>query len=115
MGPEGQPGYVNAVAELRTRLAPIELLERLHGIEAAHGRVRNGERWGPRTLDLDLLLYGDRQIRRPDLIVPHPGLALRAFVLLPLMEIAGPDLAIPGFGPLEALATACDKSGVERI
>jgi 2-amino-4-hydroxy-6-hydroxymethyldihydropteridine diphosphokinase len=115
MGPEAQPDYVNAVAELRTRLAPSELLERLHRIEAAHGRVRNGERWGARTLDLDLLLYGDRRICRPDLTLPHPGLALRAFVLLPLMEIARPGLVIPGCGPLEALAAACDRSGVERM
>ena len=115
MGPAGQPDYVNAVAELSTGLEPEDLLQRLHGIEAAHGRVRSGDRWGPRTLDLDLLLYGDFQVLRPELTLPHPGLARRAFVLLPLLEIAGPEMPIPGHGRLASLVAACDRSGVKRI
>lgn len=85
-GPE-QPDYLNAAAELETTLAPRELLRLLLGVEADLGRVRK-EHWGPRTIDLDLLLYGDRVIDLPDLKVPHPLMAQRRFVLEPLAEIA---------------------------
>lgn len=105
-----QPDYVNAVALLETRLDADGLFDRLLGIEAAHGRVR-GERWGPRTLDLDLLVYGDAVIDTPRLSVPHPQLALRPFVLVPLAEVA-PDLAVPGLGPVEALCAACAPEGI---
>ena len=98
VGPPGQPDYVNAVARLETSLDAHALLDALQAIELSHGRVR-GERWGARTLDLDLLLYGDRQIDTPDLKVPHPQLHLRAFVLVPLHDLA-PDLELPGLGPL---------------
>ena len=98
VGPPGQPDYVNAVARLDTSLQPHALLEALQAIERSHGRVR-GERWGARTLDLDLLLYGDRQIDTAVLQVPHPQLHLRAFVLVPLHDLA-PDLELPGLGPL---------------
>lgn len=98
VGPPGQPDYVNAVARLDTSLEPHALLEALHAIERSHGRVR-GERWGARTLDLDLLVYGDRQINTAVLQVPHPQLHLRAFVLVPLYDLA-PDLELPGLGPL---------------
>ena len=98
VGPPGQPDYVNAVAGLDTTLQPHALLEALQAIERSHDRVR-GERWGARTLDLDLLLYGERQIDTPVLQVPHPQLHLRAFVLLPLYDLA-PDLELPGLGPL---------------
>ncbi|OON60436.1 2-amino-4-hydroxy-6-hydroxymethyldihydropteridine diphosphokinase [Massilia sp. KIM] len=93
----GGDDYVNAVAALDTELAPQALLEALQGIEQAHGRERP-YRNAPRTLDLDLLLYGERSIATATLTVPHPRMHERAFVLAPLLEIA-PDLAIPGLGP----------------
>ena len=95
-GRADQPRFLNAVAELDTDLEPEPLLARLMEIEATHGRVR-AELWGPRTLDLDLLLYGDRVVSSPGLTVPHPRLAERRFVLESLAELA-PDLAIPGVG-----------------
>jgi 2-amino-4-hydroxy-6-hydroxymethyldihydropteridine diphosphokinase len=105
MGGLDQPDYVNAVARVDTRLEPEELLEQLHAIETAHGRVRE-ERWGARTLDLDLLLYGSITIDTPDLQVPHPGVGERGFVLYPLYEIA-PDLEIPGLGAVSDLVNNC--------
>ncbi len=92
-----QPRYLNAVLELETGLAPHALLAALQRIEAAGGRTRAGPRWSARTLDLDVLLAGDQVIRTPDLVVPHPGLVHRRFVLAPLAELA-PDLAVPGTG-----------------
>jgi 2-amino-4-hydroxy-6-hydroxymethyldihydropteridine diphosphokinase len=89
MGPQDQPDYVNAVACVHTDLSAHALLEALFVVERAHGRVRDaGLRWGARTLDLDLLLYGDAVIATPDLCVPHPGIAERSFVLLPLADLA---------------------------
>jgi 2-amino-4-hydroxy-6-hydroxymethyldihydropteridine diphosphokinase len=87
LGPQNQPWYVNAVARVRTRLGPEELLQLLQQIETALGRVR-GERWGPRLIDLDLLLYNGEVIFTPDLVVPHPEMQHRGFVLAPLAEIA---------------------------
>jgi 2-amino-4-hydroxy-6-hydroxymethyldihydropteridine diphosphokinase len=87
-GPDGQGPYLNAVAELDTTLSPEALLAWLHEIEQRHGRVRS-ERWGPRTLDLDLLLYRDLVIDRPELTVPHPRMWERDFVMTPLREICG--------------------------
>ncbi len=87
LGPKNQPWYVNAVARVRTRLGPEELLRLLQQIEMAMGRVR-GERWGPRLIDLDLLLYNGEVIFTPDLVVPHPEMHRRVFVLAPLAEIA---------------------------
>ncbi|MDX9766752.1 MAG: 2-amino-4-hydroxy-6-hydroxymethyldihydropteridine diphosphokinase [Ectothiorhodospiraceae bacterium] len=113
MGPSDQPDYVNAVAALTTGLEPRALLEMLFEIERRHGRERL-QRWGPRTLDLDLLLYDDRMIDEAGLVVPHPGLPQRAFVLYPLFEIA-PELDVPGFGPLAALVDACPRAGLMRI
>lgn len=110
MGPADQPDYVNAVAALETRLAPHRLLDLLQAIEQQQGRVR-GERWGPRTLDLDILLYGDRLISDARLTLPHPGIAERAFVLYPLQEIA-PDLEIPGLGTLSGLLQHCPRGGL---
>jgi 2-amino-4-hydroxy-6-hydroxymethyldihydropteridine diphosphokinase len=90
----GQPPYLNAVAEIRTTLSPEALLRELQELERRFGRTRPAV-WAPRTLDLDLLLYGDRVIRTPDLEVPHPRMASRRFVLEPLAELA-PDLRLPG-------------------
>ncbi|MEJ2480973.1 MAG: 2-amino-4-hydroxy-6-hydroxymethyldihydropteridine diphosphokinase [Acidihalobacter sp.] len=113
MGPVPQPDYVNAVAALETGLSPLELLDGLQAIEQAHGRMRI-ERWGPRTLDLDLLLYAERVIDEPRLQVPHPGLHERPFVLYPLAEIA-PELIIPGRGSLAEWLAQCPSSGLARI
>lgn len=113
MGPQDQPDYVNAVAKLETRLAPLALLDELQRIEKDHGRVRK-QHWGPRTLDLDLLLYADQIIREPRLSVPHPGIAQRAFVLQPLEEIA-PGLVVPGLGAIETLSAVCNDQQVRRI
>ncbi|MBK1692660.1 2-amino-4-hydroxy-6-hydroxymethyldihydropteridine diphosphokinase [Ectothiorhodospira mobilis] len=114
MGPRDQPDYVNAVCALETRLPPEGLLQALQAVEARHGRRRDGTRWGPRTLDLDLLLYGDRVLHTPRLTVPHPGIAQRAFVLHPLAEIA-PELEIPGLGPLPPLLRACPGDGLKPL
>ena len=89
-----QPRFLNGVAALDTELGPRELLERMLAVERALGRERVGPRYGPRTIDLDLLVYGNVEIEEPDLVVPHPRLAERSFVLEPLAEVA-PDLVLP--------------------
>ncbi|MCB1745949.1 MAG: 2-amino-4-hydroxy-6-hydroxymethyldihydropteridine diphosphokinase [Gammaproteobacteria bacterium] len=111
MGPQDQPDYVNAVAALDTTFTAEALLDALQGVERAHGRVRDGTRWGPRTLDLDLLVYADAVIATAGLHVPHPGIAERAFVLVPLAEIA-PRLDIPGLGAVADLLEAVDRTSV---
>jgi 2-amino-4-hydroxy-6-hydroxymethyldihydropteridine diphosphokinase len=111
--PRGQPDYVNAVAAIATGLEPRVLLEQLQKIEQKHQRVTVAH-WGPRTLDLDLLLYGEMTIREPGLTVPHPGLPERAFVLYPLFEIA-PELDVPGHGPLRMLKERCQPDLLQRI
>ena len=103
---------MNGVAALRTERSPLDLLDQLQQIEQAHGRQR-GPRWGPRTLDLDLLLYGDQVILNGRLSVPHPGIGRRAFVLLPLAELA-PQLEIPGLGIVSDLLAACDTQNAPR-
>lgn len=115
MGPADQPDYVNAVMAVATTLPPHALLQALQAIELSHGRVRTGLRWGPRTLDLDILLYGDGQIADATLTVPHPGIAEREFVLYPLAEIAPSELPIPGKGVLSDLVAACPRRGLEVI
>jgi len=113
LGPPGQPYYINAVAGLETSLAPLVLLSALQAIENTHGRQRT-LRWGARTLDLDMLLYGDLVQDDPHLTIPHPRLHERAFVLYPLLDIA-PDLRIPGLGDLETLVRLCPPLGLERL
>ena len=109
-----QPDFVNAAGLISTSLGPRELLERLQGIERARGRERGAVRWGPRVLDLDLLAYGDRAIDEPGLRVPHPGIAERNFVLLPLREIA-PDFELPGLGRVRDLAIDEREPRISRI
>ncbi|HET7359561.1 MAG TPA: 2-amino-4-hydroxy-6-hydroxymethyldihydropteridine diphosphokinase [Rhodanobacteraceae bacterium] len=104
-----QPPFVNAVAQLDTGLGPDELLQGLLDIERAAGRERNGERWGPRRLDLDLLLHGDTVRDDARLTLPHPRMAERAFVLLPLAELA-PQLDIPGHGRIAELLLRADTA-----
>lgn len=104
-----QADYVNAVAALLTTRGARSLLRQLHEIEREHGRVRDAERWGPRTLDLDLLIFSNETHAAADLKLPHPGIAERNFVLLPLAEIA-PHLAIPGLGLVSDVAANNDNS-----
>lgn len=108
LGPAAQPNYVNAVAAIETRLDPDTLLARLQDLERAAGRIRtaDGLRWGPRVLDLDLLLYGQLRQASATLTLPHPEIGRREFVLRPLLEIA-PDLTIPGQPPLPELLRQC--------
>lgn len=114
VGPPGQPDYVNAVAELETALEPHALLEGMQAIEQAHGRVRGLERWGPRPLDLDLLLFDEREIRDARLVVPHPEIGKRNFVLGPLIEVA-PGVRIPGLGSARNLLQKLGTAGLERL
>jgi 2-amino-4-hydroxy-6-hydroxymethyldihydropteridine diphosphokinase len=113
MGPQDQPDYINAVIELDTLLSPHDLLDCLQQIEQQQGRVRE-RHWGERTLDLDLLLYGDEVIADDRLQVPHPGIAQRAFVIYPLAEITA-DIMIPGKGLITTLLAACPRDGLERF
>ncbi|WP_282358245.1 2-amino-4-hydroxy-6-hydroxymethyldihydropteridine diphosphokinase [Pseudomonas sp. PS01303] len=110
----GQPRYTNAVAALDSSLTPIELLDALQAIENDQGRERL-ERWGPRTLDLDILLFGDRLIDEPRLKVPHYQIQERAFVLYPLAELAPADLHLPDGRTLADLLAACPFIGLERL
>lgn len=112
-GPVAQPEFVNAVARLETRQAPYDLLQQLQSIERRIGRMP-GERWGPRRIDLDLLVYGDELIDEDGLKVPHPGIAERNFVLLPLGEVA-PDLIIPGLGRLADIKVDESEPEISRI
>jgi len=105
-----QPDFVNAAVAVDTAMGPHDLLDVLLATERDFGRVRDGERWGPRTLDLDLLAYGDRTIDDERLTVPHPRIAERAFVLLPLADIA-PTLTLPGIGRVDALLGHVDAAG----
>ncbi len=109
-----QPPFINAVAHMDTLLAPHELLDALLAIERAAGRVRDGERWGPRTLDLDVLHMDGVLLADEHLSLPHPRIRERAFVLLPLNDLA-PDLQLPGQGRVSALLSEIDASGCERL
>jgi len=114
MGPKDQPDYVNAVMAIATGLGVLDLLRQLQAIESAQGRKRTGQRWGARTLDLDILMYGGQRIDLPELTVPHPGIGDRPFVLYPWFEIA-PELIIPGKGPLSELLARCPEDGLTKL
>jgi 2-amino-4-hydroxy-6-hydroxymethyldihydropteridine diphosphokinase len=114
LGPSDQPRYVNAVARLDCALTPLQLLDALQHIEQQQGRVRKAERWGPRTLDLDILLFGQHLIDLPRLQVPHYHLHARAFVLYPLSEIGG-SILLPDGRQLDDLLLACPFAGLERL
>ncbi len=110
----GQPRYTNAVAALESALTPLELLDALQAIENQQGRERL-ERWGPRTLDLDILLFGDRLIDEPRLKVPHYQMQERAFVLYPLAELAPAQLELADGRRLSELLAACPFVGLDRL
>jgi 2-amino-4-hydroxy-6-hydroxymethyldihydropteridine diphosphokinase len=114
LGPRDQPDYINAVAALDTVLAPLDLLAALHDIERQHGRMRDATRWGPRSLDLDMLLYGDVVMDTPELTLPHPGLTERAFVLYPLFDVA-PQMSVPGRGTVRELRDRLSMPQIARL
>lgn len=114
MGPSEQPDYVNAVVMLRTKLSPDVLLKHLQKIENEQGRIRKENRWGPRTLDLDIILYGLETIEQPDLTIPHYGCMEREFVLYPLAEIA-PDLIFPCGTQLQRVLANVPRNGLKVI
>ncbi len=109
-----QPDFVNAAAALLTRLTAQELLAEMQQIERKRGRERGGVRWGPRILDLDLLVYSHSIVSAPGLTVPHPGIAARNFVLLPLCELA-PDLDVPGLGRIGKISVNEQQPRITRI
>ena len=114
MGPHDQPDYLNAVAALRTSRGPLDLLDALQHLERDAGRVRDGQRWSARVLDLDLLLYDELQIDHPRLRIPHPGVHLRAFVIHPLAEIA-PRALVPGHGRAVEIAARIDAGQLAAL
>ena len=114
MGPQDQPDYINAAVELNTGLSAERLLDCLQKIEHQQGRVRS-ERWGARTLDLDILLYGDEVINTARLTVPHCGISERDFVLYPLRDLVGPDFEIPNAGKIRQLLALCPVTGISRL
>jgi 2-amino-4-hydroxy-6-hydroxymethyldihydropteridine diphosphokinase len=113
LGPADQPDFVNAVAELATRLSPLALLDQLQALEQRHGRVR-GRRWGPRTLDLDLLLFDTHDIEIPRLTLPHAEMTRRAFVLVPLADLE-PRLRLPDGREVASLAATLDPDGLRQV
>jgi 2-amino-4-hydroxy-6-hydroxymethyldihydropteridine diphosphokinase len=112
MGPQDQPDYMNAVAEITTHLSPLNLLDELQAIENLAGRVRKDNRWGARILDLDILLFDNEVINHERLTVPHYGLELREFVLLPLAEIS-PGLVLPNGKNVLALSHNIETNGLK--
>jgi len=114
MGPEDQPDYVNAVVAMDTLLSADELHQALIKIEDLQGRTRDGDKWGPRIIDLDLLLYGTHSIDTATLTVPHPGMHERDFVIIPLEELAG-NLKIPGRGHLYSLINKCKSHSLKKL
>lgn len=114
MGPQDQPDYVNAVALIETALSPESLLQQTQLIECQQGRIRKENRWGPRTLDLDILLFGQQLIENERLTVPHSGMKLREFVLYPLFEIAQ-ELILPCGEKLSDLILICPINGLQKM
>jgi len=114
LGPVSQPDFVNAVAGLLTRLPPSELLASLRATEVAFGRPERHQKWGPRVIDLDLLVFGRQRLSEPGLTVPHPGVVERNFVLYPLADIA-PDLEVPGLGRVAELKGRVASGGLHRL
>ncbi|WP_329350040.1 2-amino-4-hydroxy-6-hydroxymethyldihydropteridine diphosphokinase [Vibrio natriegens] len=111
MGPQNQPDYINAVVAIQTNLTPLQLLDCTQAIEQVQGRVRKDERWGPRTLDLDIVLYGNEVINSERLTIPHYGMKEREFVLYPLAEIA-PSLQLPDGTEVSSLLNQVDRNGL---
>lgn len=109
-----QPDFLNAVCRLSTALSAATLIEHLRAIEVQHGRVDRKQKWGPRVLDLDLLLYGESVMNTPGLSVPHPRLHERAFVLYPLSELDR-DLVVPGRGKVSELLASCQEQRIEKL
>jgi len=114
MGPQDQENYINAAAKLKTNLSPLELLDQLQAIENNQGRQRKAEQWGARTLDLDLLLYGQQIIKNDRLTVPHYGIKQRNFVVLPLAEIE-PLLDLPDNSPISLLKQQVGNQGIQKL
>tara|TARA_R110001583_G_scaffold93998_1_gene237291 strand:+ start:2916 stop:3398 length:483 start_codon:yes stop_codon:yes gene_type:complete len=114
MGPQDQPDYINAVVAIETQLHAEALLDALQTIEQNQGRVRKDNRWGPRTLDLDIILFDNQEINNERLTIPHYGMHEREFVLYPLFEIS-PELTLPNGTHLSHLITLCDKNGLTII
>ena len=113
IGPGAQPDYINAAALIETQLDPLDLLDQLQFIEQQHDRER-GIRWGARTLDLDMLIYGNLTINTPRLTIPHPRIADRAFVLAPLLDL-NPDLSLPDGQSVAKLLANCPEQGIFRL
>jgi 2-amino-4-hydroxy-6-hydroxymethyldihydropteridine diphosphokinase len=114
LGPAAQPDYVNAVAGLLTQLEAQPFFAALRALEAGLGRQPPRERWGPRLIDLDLLVFGQQRLDGSDLTLPHPGIVQRNFVLYPLLEVA-PGLNVPGCGRVAELAAVVDPTGIWRL
>jgi 2-amino-4-hydroxy-6-hydroxymethyldihydropteridine diphosphokinase len=112
MGPEDQPDFVNAVVEIETTMEATELLKKCQLIETQQGRIKL-RHWGERTIDLDVLLYADQQIKTEDLTVPHPGICQRDFVYKPLLKL-NPDVIIPGAGLLNAVIESVEEQASEK-
>ena len=114
MGPSEQPNYINAVCKIKATLSGLDLLHALQRIENEHGRIRQGEHWGPRTLDLDLLILGTQSYSTTELTLPHYGMRGREFVLVPLFELQ-PDLLMHDSQPIAKWVAECDVSQLRRI
>ena len=115
VGDPDQPEFINSVVALDTALEPLDLLRWMQAIETRLGRLRDPKRrWGPRAIDLDLLLYGDQIIQLPELAVPHPRMTGRGFVLAPLADLA-PEIELPGLGPLPVFLASVDRTGVRPV
>ena len=114
MGPQDQPDYVNAVACINTSLEPEQLLDLTQAIELEHGRVRKAERWGARTLDIDILLFGEHTLNTERLTVPHYGLTEREFVVYPLQEIA-PELILPSGASIQQIANTLPLNDLQQL